>query len=121
MPHEAAIASRSARETSVEKLAQFFPEAIAVRIPVRVTGLGAHRSASAGKAMEESTVIEFGTAREVLFASELPLEFDDCLRLVNVDGSLEIEASVVAVQYHNGHTAVAARFTRPISNWIIQR
>lgn len=121
MPHQAAIASRSARETSVEKLAQFFPDAIAVRIPVRVTGLGAHGSASAGKGLEESTVIEFGTAREVLFASELPLEFDDQVRLENSDGTLQIEARVVAVQYHNGRTAVAARFTHPISNWIIQR
>jgi hypothetical protein len=121
VPHQAAIASRSARETSVEKLAQFFPDAIAVRIPVRVTGLGAPGSASAGKALEESTVIEFGTAREVLFASELPLEFDDQVRLENSDGTLQIEARVVAVQYHNGRTAVAARFTHPISNWIIQR
>jgi hypothetical protein len=121
VPHEAAIASRSARETSVEKLAQFFPDAIAVRIPVRVTGLGARGSAAAGKALEESTVIEWGTAREVLFASELPLEFDDQVRLENSDGTLKIVARVVAVQYHNGRTAVAARFTHPISNWIIQR
>jgi hypothetical protein len=56
-----------------------------------------------------------------LFASELPLEFDDQVRLENSDGTLQIEARVVAVQYHNGRTAVAARFTQPISNWIIQR
>jgi hypothetical protein len=121
VPHEAAIASRSARETSVEKLAQFFPDAIAVRIPVRVTALGAHGSAAAGKPLEESTVIEFGTAREVLFASQLPLEFDERVHLENSDGSLQIAASVVAVQYHNGRTAVAARFTDHVRNWIIQQ
>ena len=48
----------------------------------------------------ESTVIEFGTPREVLFASKTPLEFADVLRLRNSDGSFEEDARVVAVQYH---------------------
>ena len=122
VPNEAAIASRSAREPStLGKLAQFFPDATAVRIPVKVTALGRNGPATGEKLLQESTVIEFGTAQEVLFASSLPLEFDDKLRLENSDGSFRIEALVVAVQYHNGRTAVAARFTGPIGNWIIQR
>lgn len=120
MPNQAAVASRSAGETTLGKLAQFFPEATAVRIPVRVTAFGGNGS-DAGKVLQESTVIEYGTPQEVLFASALPLEFDDKVRLENADGSLRIEAVVVAVQYHNGRTAVAARFTGPIGNWIIQR
>jgi hypothetical protein len=68
----------------------------------------------------EATVIEFGTPTEVLFASALPLEFAETLRLQNSDGSLDTEASVVAVQYHNGRTAVAARFTRNVPHWIVK-
>jgi len=68
----------------------------------------------------ESTVIEFGTAREVLFACTMPLEFADVLRLRNSDGSLDTEASVVAVQYHPGATVVAARFLNSVPNWIVK-
>ena len=68
----------------------------------------------------ESTVIEFGTSREVLFACSMPLEFADVLRLRNTDGSLDTEASVVAVQYHPGATIVAARFLGAVPNWIVK-
>jgi len=114
--NQAAVSS--AGESSVGKLAQFFPDAVAVRIPVRVTGLGSHGTAPAGSALQENTVIEFGTPDEVLFASSLPLEFEDRVRL---ESSLKTEASVVAVQYHHGRIAVAARFVRALANWIIKR
>ena len=91
-----------------------------MRIPVRVTAGNAQGSQPAKHILSENTVIEAGTAREVLFISSLPLEFDDRLRMENGDGSLRIEAVVVAVQYHNGRTVVAARFTREIGNWIIK-
>lgn len=68
----------------------------------------------------ESTIIEFGTPREVLFASKTPLEFADVLRLRNSDGSLDVEVSVVAVQYHPGKTFVAARFLGEVPNWIVK-
>jgi hypothetical protein len=74
----------------------------------------------AGDSAAEKTVIEFGTPREVLFAATTPLEFADTLRVQNADGSLDVEASVVAVQYHNGQTAVAARFTHEVANWIVK-
>ncbi len=70
--------------------------------------------------VQESTVIEFGTEREVLFACSTPLEFGDVLRLRNSDGSLDTEASVVAVQYHPGTTVVAARFVTSVPNWIVK-
>jgi len=107
------IGSEASAGSIVGRLAKFFPEATPVRIPVKLT-----RVASEGA--PESTVIEFGTAREVLFAATTPLEFADTLRVQNSDGSLDAEASVVAVQYHNGQTAVAARFTREVSNWILK-
>ena len=65
-------------------------------------------------------MIEFGTSREVLFACATPLEFADILRLRNSDGSLDTEASVVAVQYHPGKTIVAARFATSVPNWIVK-
>lgn len=105
----------SNRESSTRKLAQFFPTAIQVRIPVRLTRLG-----TATNTISETTVIEFGTAHEVLFASSLPLEFADKLRLRNSDGTLDTEACVVALQYNGGHAAVAARFTREVANWIVK-
>jgi hypothetical protein len=109
------VGPQAASEGPVSRLAQFFPGAVAVRIPVRVTGTG-HRS----RELTEQTLIEYGTHDEVLFASTLPLEFEDHLQLENADGSLRAEAAIVAVQYHNGHTAVAARFKATPANWIIQ-
>jgi hypothetical protein len=95
-----------------------------VRIPVELTwrkgsisenGLGASTSPAS-----ENTVIEFGTSREVLFSCTTPLEFADVLRLRNSDGSLDTEASVVAVQYHPSATIVAARFLNSVPNWIVK-
>ena len=114
--HETVLAPKPAGESFVGRLAQFFPEATAVRIPVQVSGTDAQ-----GREFREHTIIEFGTPNEVLFASTLPLEFDDRMRLENADCSLSAEAAVVAVQYHNGKTAVAARFLRENPNWIIKR
>ena len=108
------VASFTAEESCVAKLAQFFPEAMPVRIPVRVS-----RVKGTSAAVAENTVIEFGTAREVLFASVLPLDFEDRVHLENADGSLRIEAEIVAMQVHQGKTALAARFLNSVTNWII--
>jgi len=93
-----------------------------VRIPVQFTRCNGTNTATQtdGAAVQESTVIEFGTAREVLFACATPLEFADILRLRNSDGSLDTDASVVAVQYHPGKTIVAARFVTSVPNWIVK-
>jgi hypothetical protein len=48
------------------------------------------------------------------------LEFGDELRLRNADGSFDVVASVVAVQYHPGKTVVAARFRQEVPNWIVK-
>jgi hypothetical protein len=100
----------------VARLAAFFPDASPVRIPVEVMAgeVGAF-------GLTEHTVVEFGTPDEVLFASSLPLEFGDRLRITNGDGSLDAEVYVVAVQYHSGRTAAAARFSQPVRNWIVKR
>ena len=120
MAQQATATGRTAQNTSVVAgLARFFPDATPVRIAVQLARtLDADGSAAAS--FTESTVIEFGTPREVLFACNTPLEFADGVRLRTSDGSLDIEASVVAVQYHPGRTVVAARFLRDVPNWIIK-
>jgi hypothetical protein len=105
----------STRESTTSKLAKFFPDATPLRIPVRLT-----RLSSASSTFSESTILEFGTAHEILFASTLPLEFADLLRVRNSDGSLDAEACVVALQYNGTQTAVAARFTEEVANWIVK-
>jgi hypothetical protein len=110
-----AIASAADSQTCVEKLAHLFPKASRVRLPVRVMTTSTGR-----QSLQEHTVIEFGTSQEVLFSSTLPLEFEDRIRVVNSDGSLDASAKVVAVRYHDGAKAVAARFVTQVENWIIK-
>jgi len=50
----------------------------------------------------------------------LPLEFEDRVRILNSDGSLDAGATVVAVRYHDGRKAVATRFVGEVGNWIIK-
>lgn len=114
MSKPAVGSARSGAETSITKLAKFFRDATPVRIPVRLT-----REVGDGSATE-TTVIEFGTPQEVLFTSNLPLQFADRLRVENSDGTLNVQASVVALQHHRGRTAVAARFTHQVGNWIVK-
>ena len=118
MAHQAAATGRAMYDTNaVATLARFFPDATSMRVPVQIA-----RLVDSGHAPDfsESTVIEFGTPREVLFACKTPLEFDDPLRLRNSDGSFDEEVRVVAVQYHPGKTLVAARFKREVPNWIVK-
>lgn len=130
LAHPGTALSRTPQTSTVAELARFFPEATPVRIPVQFTCCH-HSNQSSTEAVDvredalkknvqENTVIEFGTTREVLFACTTPLEFADVLRLRNSDGSLDTEAAVVAVQYHPGKTIVAARFTQAVPNWIVK-
>ena len=116
---QSATASGGPAYTSdgVADLARFFRDATRMRVPVEFARILASGDTPT---FTESTVIEFGTAREVLFCSKTPLEFGDVLRLRNSDGSLDEEASVVAVQYQPGKTLVAARFRRDVPNWIVK-
>ena len=76
MSQEATARARAAGDSSIARLARYFPDATPVRIPVSLIRVG-----STNSGLSESTVIEFGTAREVLFASSLPLEFADVVRV----------------------------------------
>lgn len=97
---------------SLERLMQFFPQGSRVRIPVGVS--------RAFSPEPTNTVIEYGTAREVIFRFPLPLEFGERVRLVSRDGLLNAEAEILAVQLSQSETLVAARFTGEVANWIIR-
>ena len=99
----------------VEELARFFPGVMQVRIPVRVC-----KGRSGKAASTEQTIIEFGTAEEVLFVSGLPLDFEDIVRVKNVDGSLDITAKIVAMHLYHDKMAIAAKFLDEVPNWIIK-
>ena len=117
MGHSAATGRAAYNANSVADLARFFPDAMPLRLPVQLTRIVEDNAVANSS---ESTIIEFGTSREFLFASKAPLEFGDQLRVRNSDGSLDERASVVAVQYQPGKTFVAARFKRDVPNWIVK-
>ena len=98
----------------LERLAQFFPMGSRVKVPVQVARL------ELGSSQSISTVLEYGTSREVIFRSAVPMEFGDRLRLTNKDSSLDAEAEVTAVQIGASETLVVARFIDEIPNWIIK-
>lgn len=94
------------------RLARFFADATPVRLRVCVQ-VGRDGD-------EESTVLEFGTPREVFFACRLALEFGETVRVHNSDGSFDVEATVVAAHYAGESVAYAARFNRDLHNWIVR-
>lgn len=110
----AKIANRTTQPPDLDRLAQFFPDGTRVKMPVEVSRVGE----SAPEPVR--TVLEYGTAREVIFRCAVPMEFGDRLRLTNRDGSLDAEAEVTAVQISASETLVAARFTAEVHNWIIK-
>ena len=98
------------------QLARFFPSAAAVRVPVQVTALRGGRAK-----LREATVLEFGGAQHAIFLSTLPLEFEDRVRLErDSHGRAVADATVVAVQYHEGRKAVAVKFTQGSCDWMMQ-
>jgi hypothetical protein len=135
VPNQASATARALEFDFASRLARFFPDATPVRIPVRLSranqqennGSGpVNRSGNHAKTPQnpwhplQETVIEFGTPREILFVVAQRLEFADHVLVESKDGALRAEASVVAVQYHPERTVVAARFLKPVPNWIVK-
>jgi hypothetical protein len=116
---QAAATARALVQNIVCRLANFFPDATPVRIPIRLSRIEGNGNGLARTFFQE-TVIAFGTPREVLFALDRPLEFADRVLVESKDGTLSAEASVVAVQYHPERTVVAARFLKEVPNWILK-
>jgi hypothetical protein len=109
------IALPDQEQGCAEQLARFFPQAVAVRVPVQVTALRGGRTK-----LRETATIEFGTADFGIFRSTLPLEFDDRVRLERNRKGRATEATVIAVQYHEGSKAVAVKFTQGPCDWVTQ-
>jgi hypothetical protein len=96
-----------------EQLARFFPDAEAVRIAVEVTPL----RNGAGE-FRETVLVEYASAETMIFSATLPLEFADRIRLLLAEGSGQSEATVVAVQYHEGRKAIAVQFAERQGDWV---
>jgi hypothetical protein len=99
-----------------EQLARFFPRLPAARIAVRVTPLRPGQARA-----EEATVVEFASQEYAIFLSKLALEFDDRVRVVREGGGCPAEATVIALQYHDGRKAVAVRFLDRPCEWMAAR
>jgi hypothetical protein len=106
--HTDATSSRCA-----EQLARFFPEAKAVRVRAVLKPLrcGADQ-------IRESVLVEFASVQRAIFGSKLPLEFADRVRISDAEGNAECDATVVAVQYHDGEKAVAVQFADKTIFWV---
>jgi hypothetical protein len=96
-----------------EQLARFFPDAKPLQVRAVLTALR-----SGASQVRESVVVEFATAERAIFSSRLPLEFDDRVRLSDAEGNAECDATVVAVQYHDGRKAVAVQFANKQIFWV---
>ena len=98
------------------QLARFFPGSAAVRVPVQVTTLR-----GGGAKLREATILEFGGAQHAIFVSTLPLEFEDHVRVQRDSrAGAAADATVVAVQYHEGRKAVAVKFTQGLVDWVMK-
>lgn len=96
-----------------EQLSRFFPHATPIRIPVQVTMLR-----RATPRLREATVLEFSGPEHAIFLCTLPLELDDPVRLEHHADRCIADATVVAVQYHQGRKAVAVKFLQPPCDWV---
>jgi len=94
------------------QLARFFPDVQPVGPPYLLRLL---RPGSVG--FREVVAVEFSGAEKAIFASALPLEFEDRVRLEN-DRGHGVEAKVIAVQYQQGKTAVAVQILDAPSAWM---
>jgi hypothetical protein len=101
--------------TGCVELARFFPQALPVRLRAQVSAV---RSGSAK--LHEAVTVEFAAPDYAIFASALPLEFDDRIRLEREGKSRKAEATVIAVQYHDGRKAIAVKFTQGPCDWVTQ-
>jgi len=85
-----------------------------VRLPVQVTALR-----GGATLLREPSVVEFAGLEHAILVSSLPLEFDDRVRLEGSRKADTTDATVVAVQYHDGQKAVAVKFLHGPNHWMM--
>jgi len=95
------------------QLSQFFRTLQPVRIPVDVTA-----SRSGNAQLRETVVVEFCGREHAIFRSTLPVEYNDDVQLRAHESAGQLDARVVAVQYHEGVKAVAVRFQSGPCHWV---
>ena len=100
-------------EGCAAQLSQFFRTVQPVHIPVDVT---ANRSGTTP--LRETVVVEFCGNQHAIFRSALPLEYNDDVGLKAHASAGQLDARVVAVQYHEGVKAVAVRFQSGPCHWV---
>lgn len=89
--------------SSTERLARFFPDVARLDSEqmFALSQAGLSRS-------QEAVAVEFAGTRNLIFSSAISLEFGERIRLQDRSGN-KFEAKVIAVQYQDGRTAVAAQ------------
>jgi hypothetical protein len=107
------VHARESVSACSEQLARFFPELSRVQIHAVLTLL----RNGAGK-IRESVLVEFAGADKAIFGTNLPLEFDDRVRLSQVEEDTQCDGTVVAVQYENECKAVAVQFAGDLRSWV---
>ncbi|MBZ5701715.1 MAG: hypothetical protein LAN84_07695 [Acidobacteriia bacterium] len=115
MKRSGGVMVADAARTCAEQLARFFPRALPVRIPVRITALRPGQAR-----LQERIVVEYSASEHAIFVCTLPLEFDDRVSVEPQGAGKAAEAEVIAVQYHEGAKAVAIRFLKGSCDWMVQ-
>lgn len=100
-------------ESCTEQLARFFSAVQPVRITANVS---AQRAGS--KPLQESVLVEYCGPEHAIFLSALPLEYNDEVRLAHEKSADQLDARVIAVQYHEGLKAVAVQFQNGPCHWV---
>ena len=95
-----------------EQLARFFPDVRPIGLPALLT-----LARNGRVSVREAVLVEFAGTERAIFNSSLPLEFEDRIHLENERGH-GIEAKVVAVQHHDGKTAVAVQILDGPFSWM---
>lgn len=62
--------------------------------------------------------MEYGSEEYAIFVSTLPLEFADRVLISRDGGGRSAEATVIALQYHDGRKAIAVRFVDGPCEWM---
>lgn len=99
----------SAESCASAKLARFFPELERVYTRAFLTTGAGH--------FREAVLVEFAAASKAIFSSGIPLEFGDRICLASEAGN-QVEAKVIAVQFQDGRTAVAAQVLNGQFSWV---
>jgi hypothetical protein len=96
---------------SSRHLARFFPELERAHTRAFLT---LPRPGSGN--LREVVLVEFAAFEKVIFSSALPVEFGDTISLANEAGN-QVEARVIAVQFQDERTAVAAQVLNGQFSW----